>query len=200
MFTGIIESTGFVRHFTADSDGARLIVETPWTACDTSIGDSIAVNGACLTIVEAAGGSFKFQVGPETLARTNLGELKPGGRVNLERAILASSRLGGHFVQGHVDGVAKIATRRRVADCEFVEFDAPPELTDPMVPKGSVAVDGISLTIVSVAADRFSVMLIPHTLAHTTLGIKQVGDSVNIESDILSKYVTRAVRNTLARP
>ena len=157
------------------------------------IGDSVAVNGACLTVVERRADTIAFQAGPETLLRTNLGDLKAGERVNLERALRVGDKLGGHFVQGHVDGLGRIAERLRQGDWELVWFACPADLTRQMVPKGSVAVDGISLTIVDVTADRFSVALIPHTLAQTTLGFKQSGASVNLETDLLAKYVWKCL-------
>jgi len=165
------------------------------------VGNSLAVNGACLTVVERAGDSLHFQAGPETLQRTNLGELQPGDAVNLERPLAIADRLDGHFVQGHVDGLGRIAERIRQGDWELVWFSCPSELMGQMVSKGSVAVDGISLTIVDVAADRFSVALIPHTLSQTTLGRKGPGASVNIETDLLAKYVHKylAQRNSEVR-
>jgi riboflavin synthase len=155
------------------------------------MGESVAVNGACLTVVECDAESFQFQAGPETLLRTNLGELVAGDRVNLERALRLCDRLGGHLVQGHVDGVGRIAERSRQGEWETVWFSSPSELTRQMVRKGSIAVDGVSLTLVEVAADRFSVMLIPHTLENTTLGFKQSGATVNLETDLIAKYVQR---------
>jgi riboflavin synthase len=189
MFTGIVEALGTVRRFDADGAGRLLVIAVPSFSSELAVGESVAINGACLTIVERDGESCRFQAGPETLRRTNLGELIPGDRVNLERALRLSDRLGGHLVQGHVDGVGRIAQRARQGDWELVWFDAPADLTTQMVPKGSVAVDGVSLTLVDVAADRFSVALIPHTLANTTLGFKQPGASVNLETDLLAKYV-----------
>jgi len=191
MFTGLIEALGKVIQTEAEGPGRRLVLSVPKPVSDTSVGDSMAINGACLTVVEQAGEGFHFQVGPETLLRTNLGELKPKDAVNLERPLAVTDRLDGHFVQGHVDGLGSIAERVRQGDWELVWFSCPPELTAQMVPKGSVAVDGVSLTLVQVRADRFSVALIPHTLTHTTLGFKGPGDSVNIETDILAKYVQK---------
>jgi riboflavin synthase len=173
----------------AEGAGRLLVVSAPSLTPEMAIGDSLAVNGACLTVVERNGDTLHFQAGPETLQRTNLGELNPGDAVNLERPLAVSDRLDGHFVQGHVDGMGRIAERIRQGDWELVWFSCSPELTAQMVSKGSVAVDGVSLTIVEVAADRFSVALIPHTLTHTTLGHKGPGASVNIETDLLAKYV-----------
>jgi riboflavin synthase len=189
MFTGLIETLGTVERVLTEGAGRRLVVTAPDLAPKMSVSDSLAVNGACLTVVERSSDSLHFQAGPETLAKTNLGEVKPGDAVNLERPLAVSDRLDGHFVQGHVDGIGRITERVQQGDWELVWFSCPPELTSQMVSKGSVAVDGISLTLVDVEAGRFSVALIPHTLSHTTLGRKKPGDSVNIETDLLAKYV-----------
>jgi len=178
-----------VQRVGAEGAGRRLAISAPSLTPEMAIGDSLALNGACLTVVERDGDNLHFQAGPETLLRTNLGELKPGDVVNLERPLAVTDRLDGHFVQGHVDGLGRIAERIRDGDWELVWFSCSPELTAQMVSKGSVAVDGISLTLVDVQADRFSVALIPHTLSHTTLGHKKPGDAVNIETDLLAKYV-----------
>lgn len=191
MFTGLVESLGTVRRLTADDAGRLLVIAEPRLAPELQIGESVAVNGACLTVIQRDSEWFAFQAGPETLRRTNLGELAIGDRVNLERALRLSDRLGGHFVQGHIDGVGRIADRQRQGDWETVWFSCGPELARYMVSKGSVAVDGISLTVVEVAADRFSVAMIPHTLAMTTLGFKSVGAAINLETDILAKYVAK---------
>ena len=194
MFTGLVERMGEVRRVDPDGAGGCVVVlNAPGLAAELSLGESIAVNGACLTVVERDAESFRFQAGPETLLRTNLGELVLGDRVNLERALRLSDRLGGHLVQGHIDGVGRIAERSRQGEWETVWFSCPPELTRQMVRKGSIAVDGVSLTLVDLAADRFSVMLIPHTLANTTLGFKQSGATVNLETDLIAKYVQRLV-------
>jgi riboflavin synthase len=191
MFTGLVESlASVVRREPDGSGGAHLTIACPFAA-ELTLGESVAVNGACLTVVEHTPDDFHVQLGPETLNRTGFGTLKPGERVNLERSLRAGDRLGGHFVQGHVDGVGRIAERTRQGEWETVCFTCPPDLARLMVPKGSVAVDGISLTLVEVGRDRFSVMLIPHTLAMTTLGIKQIGDAVNIETDMIAKHVAK---------
>jgi riboflavin synthase len=190
MFTGLVESLGEVKEVRPDGDGRDLIIAAPM-APELAIGESVAVNGACLTVVARDSNTFRFQAGPETLRRTNLGELRPGDRVNLERSVRLSDRLGGHLVQGHVDGLGSIASRERQGEWETIWFACPPALARQMVSKGSVAVDGISLTIVDVNTDRFSVALIPHTLAVTTLGFKPVGASVNLETDLIAKYVAR---------
>jgi riboflavin synthase len=191
MFTGLIEDLGTVERLEMEGQGRRLVVSAPKLASQMSVGDSLAVNGTCLTLVERSGDHLHFQAGPETLAKSNLGELKPADPVNLERPLAVSDRLDGHFVQGHVDGQGRIAERQKQGEWEMVWFSCSPSLIALMVPKGSVAVDGVSLTVVDVEEDRFSVALIPHTLDHTTLGRKQVGASVNLETDILAKYVQK---------
>src|SRR5205085_86238 len=154
-------------------------------------GESVAVNGVCLTVVDISAETFRFQVGPETLRLTNLGDVKPESRVNLERSLQAGDRLGGHIVQGHVDGLGRIEKRDRQGDWEMISFSCPRELTRQMVRKGPIAVDGVSLTLVDVTALGFSIALIPHTLAATTLGYKQPGESVNLETDVFAKYVAK---------
>ncbi len=192
MFTGLIEFLGTIQSRSDDGHGGLLLTISEHTlAPQISGGESIAVNGVCLTIVNRDALSFKFQVGPETLLKTNLGALKAGDRVNLERSLRVGDRLGGHFVQGHVDGVGTIAEREQQGEWEMVCFRCPKELTKLMVPKGSIAVDGISLTLVEVGDDFFTVMLIPHTLANTTLGFKKAGDTVNLEADMLARHVAK---------
>jgi riboflavin synthase len=202
MFTGLVETLGTVRRLEADGAGRHLVIAAPALSADLILGESVAVNGACLTVVDNDAETCAFQVGPETLMRTNLGELSPGDRVNLERSLRLSDRLGGHLVQGHIDGTGRIAERTKQGDWELVWFGCPSELATQMVSKGSVAVDGISLTLVDVAVDRFSVALIPHTLAQTTLGFKGIGATVNLETDLLAKYVAKylqAISATVAR-
>jgi riboflavin synthase len=201
MFTGIIESLGVVRSIGADDAGGRqLVITEPRLAPELTVGESVAVNGACLTVVGRDGETFRFQAGPETLGRTNLGELRPRDRVNLERSLRMSDRLGGHLVQGHVDGLGHVAERLRQGDWELVWFACPPDLAAQMVSKGSVAVDGVSLTVVDAERQRFSVALIPHTLANTTLGFKAPGASVNLETDILAKYVWKYLEAASLKP
>jgi riboflavin synthase len=193
MFTGLVETLAAVERVEAEGDGRALVVAAPFAA-ELVPGESVAVNGACLTVVARDGRTCRFQAGPETLRRTNLGELAPGDRVNLERALRVGDRLGGHLVQGHVDGLGRVASRNRQGDWETVWFSCPAELAEQMVPKGSVTVDGVSLTLVDVTADGFSVALIPHTLEQTTLGFKRPGASVNLETDVLAKYVWKCLR------
>jgi riboflavin synthase len=194
MFTGLVETLGTVRRVEPDADGRTLTVEAPTISGDLALGDSVAVNGACLTVVAHDATTCRFQAGPETLRKTNLGDLAPGDRVNLERSLRLGDRLGGHLVQGHVDGVGSVVERNRQGEWESFWFRCPAALAEQMVPKGSVAVDGVSLTLVDVTADGFSVTLIPHTLAHTTLGFKQPGAAVNLETDLLAKYVWKCLR------
>ena len=196
MFTGLVEVLGTVRDLVSDGAGCQLTVSAPEFAGELSLGESIAVNGACLTVVAHDAQTCRFQVGPETLRRTNLGRLGVGDRVNLERSLRLSDRLGGHLVQGHIDGVGQVAERIPSGEWVTVWFTCPAELAAQMVSKGSVAVDGVSLTLVDVEADRFSVALIPHTLAHTTLGFKGPGSAVNLETDIVGKYVWKYLHPT----
>jgi riboflavin synthase len=175
MFTGLVEVLGTVRDLVFDGVGSQLTVSAPEFAAGLSLGESVAVNGACLTLVAHDAETCRFQVGPETLQRTNLGGLGVGDRVNLERSLRLSDRLGGHLVQGHIDGVGQVAERIPSGEWVTVWFTCPANLAAQMVSKGSVAVDGVSLTLVDVEADRFSVALIPHTLAQTTLGFKGPG-------------------------
>ena len=191
MFTGLVETLASVESVSPDGSGGCALTLSAQLASQLAIGESVAVNGACLTVVDRNEISFRFECGPETLQRTNLGQLKPGDRANLERAMKFGDRLGGHLVTGHIDGLGRISKRQKQGEFEFIWFAATPELLLQMVSKGSVAVDGISLTVVEVAAESFSVMLIPHTLANTSLGFKAVGDLVNLETDILAKYVER---------
>lgn len=191
MFTGLVEALGRIEHIHKQAAGRDFVIMWPALEEPLAIGESVAVNGCCLTIVAIDGSRFTVQAGPETLARTNLGQRSPGDLVNLERALRASDRLGGHFVQGHIDTTAVLRDRRNEADWAFLTFGIEPDWTPLMVPKGSVAVDGVSLTLVKVVAEWFSVMLIPHTLAVTTLGLIKPGDRVNIETDLLAKHVQK---------
>lgn len=197
MFTGIIEELGQVRDVQPLADGTELRLHSTWSG-ELALGESVAINGACLTVVRRDDDTFTVQAGFETLRRTNLGRLRQADRVNLERAVRVGDRLGGHFVSGHVDTTATITRREPRGEFEFVEFRLAPEWTRQMVPKGSIAVDGISLTLVDVLPDGFTIMLIPHTLAVTTLGLKSIGDTVNIETDILAKYVQKQLSGLTA--
>jgi riboflavin synthase len=193
MFSGIVEALGTLAEIRAEPPGCRLIVRQGQIAAETAVADSISVNGCCLTVVEVGGDTFAFQAGPETLARTNLGDLRPGGPVNLERALVVGGRLGGHFVSGHIDAVGTLLERQDYGDWCTSWFSVPRGLARQMASKGSIAVDGVSLTIVDSLPDRFSVALIPYTLAVTTLGALAIGGKVNLETDILAKYIERLV-------
>lgn len=197
MFTGLVEGLGRVFAIESESAGLRLVIAPPATMLagpeldHCQLGDSVAINGCCLTVIEIKHDNWAFQAGTETLSKTNLGRLQRGDAVNLERSLPVNGRLGGHFVQGHVDGIGQVDAINRDGDWVTMWFRVPKSLADLMVAKGSVAVDGISLTVVNVEAFRFSVALIPHTLSVTTLGTRQVGDDVNIETDVLGKYVQK---------
>ena len=196
LFTGLVEDIGSIREVIHHDVGATLRVESGLISSDVNIGDSICINGCCLTVVKAEGNVLDFEAGTETLSRTNLGGLAASSEVNLERSLQPTDRMGGHFVSGHVDAVGKVAERNDEGEWSEFWFEVPTELTLQMASKGSVAVDGISLTLVEVESNRFSVALIPHTLEHTTLGKRQPGDQVNIETDILAKYVQKQLQNT----
>jgi riboflavin synthase len=189
MFTGLVETMGIVREVASDGAAALLRIEEPAIASDLPLGASVAVNGVCLTVVAADAHTFSFQAGPETLRLTNLGELRPRMKVNLERSLRLGDRLGGHIVQGHADGLGRFVKRESQAEWEYVWFSCPRDLARQMIRKGSIAIDGVSLTIVDVTEDGFNVALIPHTLQVTTLGLKQPGDTVNLEIDMFAKYV-----------
>jgi len=191
VFTGIVRELGNVAAVERSADGVRLVVEAPETAAQAALGDSVAVAGVCLTVVEVARGRLAFDAVAETLDRSSLGRLAPGARVNLEPALRAGEPLGGHVVQGHVDGVGSVRSPAGRAVGEPTWFDAPPELLRYCVEKGSVAVDGCSLTVAALDDAGFAVALIPHTLAVTTLGALEPGDPVNLEVDVLAKYVER---------
>jgi len=199
MFTGLVEGLGTIAEIVPEGPGMRLAVAPPpQLLTGTSIGDSVAVNGCCLTVVADQQGRWSFQAGPETLSRTNLGALRLGDRVNLERSLPADARIGGHFVQGHIDGTGAVDRIFREGEWVTIWIRVARGLARQMVCKGSVAVDGVSLTLVDVEAERFSVALIPHTLAVTTLGLRREHDQVNIETDILAKYVEKLVTPVLA--
>jgi riboflavin synthase len=191
MFSGIVEALGTVAEMRMEPPGCRIIVRETKIAAATKVADSISVNGCCLTVVEKSNDTFAFQAGPETLARTNLGQLAPGSRVNLERSLAVGERLGGHFVSGHIDGTGALLERIDEGEWSTFWFSVPRNLAVQMASKGSIAVDGVSLTIVESLPDRFSVALIPYTLAVTTLGPLAIGGKVNLETDILAKYVQR---------
>jgi riboflavin synthase len=194
MFTGLVEQLAAVDQLIPAPPGVRLVIRAPLFAQDMQVGASIAVNGCCLTVVDVQAETFGFDAGAETLSRTNLGRLTAGSCVNLERSLRVGDRLGGHFVTGHIDGVGHLEKRVDDKDWSTFWFRVPSGLSRQMASKGSVAVDGVSLTLVDVENDRFSVALIPHTLQVTTLGPLRVGDPVNLETDVLAKYVEQQLR------
>jgi riboflavin synthase len=191
LFTGLIVETGEVASLTKKGNSARLSLYVKTLAHDAVLGDSISVNGTCLTVVEIKGDALSFDLSDETLRSTNIGRLKIKDRVNLEPALRMDSKLGGHFVTGHIDGVGRIQSKTLTGDVCKIIVGTEGRLADFLVEKGSVAVDGISLTVVEVFKDRFSVVIIPHTAGLTTIGVKVPGDEVNIEVDILGKYVSK---------
>jgi riboflavin synthase len=191
MFTGIVEEAGTVVTLQRGAASARITVQAPLVSQNTKLGDSIAINGVCLTVVEAASRRLSFEAVPETMRLTSLGRLKPGDRVNLERALAVGQRLGGHFVQGHVDGTGTLAAVTESDNARILRIEAPPDLMRYLAAKGSIALDGISLTVVDVLPASFTVWIIPHTFANTTLGDRRVGDALNIEVDMLAKYIER---------
>lgn len=197
MFTGLIEATGRIESLLATPAGGHLRVRTPMGA-ELRLGDSVAVNGVCLTVTQQEADLFAADVSPVTLEVTSLGKLKPGRVVNLERPVRADARMGGHFVLGHVDAVGRIATWRRDGEAHWLEVEIPPVLAPLVIARGSVAVDGISLTIAALGQDRIALQIIPFTFAHTSLAQAEVGDPVNLEADVLGKYVIRLLEHQFA--
>jgi riboflavin synthase len=191
VFTGIVREVGRVESLNGESAGIRLRVAAPVTASSTAAGDSVAVNGVCLTAVVVEGGVLAFDAVPETLSRSSLSRLVEGGSVNIEPAVRAGEPLGGHIVQGHVDGVGSVLRLEPEGEGARLTVEAPPELLRYVVEKGSVTVEGVSLTIAALASDSFEIALVPHTLRATTLGSLAPGDDVNLEVDVLAKYVER---------
>jgi riboflavin synthase len=193
MFTGIIEGLATIQTIQPRGQGRRLVIESDFVLDEAKIGDSIAVNGACLTAVRISGKRFEVDVSPETVQKTTFGSAKIGDRVNLERALRLSDRLDGHLVSGHIDGMGTIKSREITSNAIIIAIEAPAALVAYMIKKGSVAVDGISLTINDCRRDGFDVSIIPHSAKITTIGFKKVGDRVNIETDMIGKYVERFV-------
>ena len=191
MFTGLVEETGTLIAVDQSPSGARLTVRAPIAASDARLGDSIAVNGCCLTVTACEGEALSFDLLAETLARTNLGSLTPGAVVNIERALAAHARLGGHFVQGHIDTTARVLAFEPSGADHRLEIALSPDFARYVAFKGSIAIDGISLTVAEVREDRFILWIIPHTIAVTNLRTKKAGDFVNLEFDLLAKYVER---------
>jgi len=193
MFTGIVEHLGVITEVVEQPPGRRLVIDAGGIAAGVELGASVAINGCCLTVVEIDQSRLAFEAGPETLSRTNLGELAVDSRVNLEGSLRVGDQLGGHFVSGHVDAVGTLDERQDDREWSNLWFRFPEPLGVQMVSKGSIAVDGVSLTLVEVERDRFSVQLIPHTLSVTTLGTLPLGGRVNLETDMLAKYAQKAL-------
>jgi riboflavin synthase len=194
VFTGLVESLAAVHEVLPEPPGVRLVIRDQAIAARSKLGDSIAINGCCLTVVNIDGADMSFEAGPETLQRTNLRRLRAGMRVNLESSLRLGDSLGGHLVAGHIDAVGRMERREDDGPWCTMWFAVPDGLTRQMASKGSIAVDGVSLTLVDVEASRFSVALIPHTLEATTLGALRPGDEVNLETDLLAKYVERQLK------
>lgn len=194
MFAGIIEGMGSIRRIEPNGEGRILAVETSLDLSDTKIGDSIAVNGACLTAVKIQNRLFEVDVAPETVRRTTFRNAAPGDRVNVERALKLSDRLDGHLVSGHVDGTGTVASKHRVSNAWVISIEADRELLDEMIEKGSVAIDGISLTVNKCGENCFEVSIIPHTAGITTIENRSKGERVNIETDMIGKYVKKFLR------
>ncbi len=197
MFTGIIEELGVVRRINSSGNGTDIIISVKEILNDLKIGDSVAVNGPCLTATAIGTDSFTAWVMPETMKKTNLLGLTTGSPVNIERAVTLNSRLGGHMVSGHIDAMVTLTGKRRQGGAMHLSFDTPGHLLRYIVPKGSVALDGVSLTVIDVGSSSFSVGVIPHTASQTTLGQKEVGSHVNLEVDMIGKYVEKILA---ARP
>lgn len=204
MFTGLIEDVGTVERVSTRGTGLRLVVKTKaMNAAELALGESVSIDGYCQTVVETGASRFAVDVGQETLARTTAGHLKPGDRVNLERAMRMGDRLGGHLVAGHVDGVGRVRKVDRAADFWIFHIEAPPEVARYLIPKGSIAVQGVSLTVNGVEGATFTVGIIPHTAQKTTLAALAVGASVNLEADLIGKYVEKfflAARGDAEKP
>ena len=194
MFTGIVRERGHVASVQRTESGVRVVVEAPATAADVRAGDSVSLNGCCLTVTEVTDSRMAFDAVPETLRRTTVGRLAAGSAVNVEPALRAGEPLGGHYVQGHVDGVGRIRSVEHEGEARRVWIDAPDAILRYCVEKGSITVEGVSLTVAELADDAFAVALVPHTLSETTLGGLEPGDDVNLEADVLAKYVERLMR------
>jgi len=200
MFTGLVEGLAPLAQIVSDPPGKRLALQAAEVASSAQIGDSIALNGCCLTVIAIEADLLWFEAGPETLSRTNLGRQSTGDRVNFERSLSLGDRLGGHLVSGHIDATTELVARRDHGPWSDLWFRLPAPLAGQVASKGSVAIDGVSLTVVEVEPDRFSVQLIPHTLSVTTLGRLSMGQLVNLETDLLAKYVERQLQSFAQRP
>jgi riboflavin synthase len=198
MFSGIVESTGTITRVDRTAAGARLTLSTDIPVAEVSLGESICINGTCLTVVAIGGAELSFDVSAESLRRTNLGDLRPGDQINLERSLRVNDRLSGHLVFGHVDGVGRVKAIRPDGDSFLYTFEVPPDLGRYLVEKGSVAVDGISLTVFHCQPAEFTCAIIPHTRQVTTLRAKNPGDRVNVECDMQGKYIEKFVQEAVA--
>jgi len=194
VFTGIIESFGSIKQIKSSGEGKVLHIGCDLDLSETKIGDSIAVNGACLTVIGLDKNNFKVDMAPETVERTTFKQLGIGSRVNIERALKLSDRIDGHLVSGHIDGTGTIASIEKKSNAVIIQIDIPPKLAADMIEKGSVAIEGISLTINKCSAKDFYVSIIPHTADITTIGLKRVGDKINIETDMIGKYVKKILQ------
>jgi len=194
VFTGIVRERGRIASVDGGADGIRIDIEAPATAGGAAVGDSVSINGCCLTVIQVLDGHLRFDAVPETLSRSTLGALGEGSDVNLEPALRAGDALGGHYVQGHVDGIGSVASIQPDGEGARLRIEAPNDVLRYCVDKGSITVDGVSLTIAGLEAGAFAVALVPHTLAVTTLGSLEAGDPVNLEVDVLAKYVERLIR------
>lgn len=197
MFTGIVEEIGQIKKIKHGTNSSVLTISAEKVLSDIALGDSISVNGICLTVTSFTSTTFFVDVMPETINSTSLRSLKQGSSVNLERAMAANGRFGGHFVSGHVDGIGRIITRQAVENAVYYDISVPHELMKFIILKGSVAVDGTSLTVFGVSGEKFTISLVPHTLSETVLGEKTVGDIVNIECDMLGKYIEHFIKNQM---
>ena len=195
MFTGLVQTTGTIFRAEDAGSGRNILIQSSELSQKISLGDSVAVNGCCLTVIEITEDYLAFEAGPETLSRTTCGDLKADDRVNVEYSLCVGDPLGGHFVTGHIDGVGELHLREDDEEWSICSFRVPSALTPQMISKGSIAVDGVSLTLVEVQQEHFTVQLIPHTLSHTTLGDLSPGGKVNIETDILAKYVQKSIHS-----
>lgn len=194
MFTGLVQNLAKVREIVFQEPGVRLVIEDSLTARSAAVGDSVAINGCCLTVVTVDEECLAFEAGPETMQRTTFGQLRVGDHVNIETSLRVGDALGGHYVTGHIDAVGTIDIRQDEAEWSTFWVNLPREYSRQLASKGSIAIEGVSLTLVEVEDERFSVALIPHTLHVTTLGSKQPGDRVNLETDVLAKYVERQLQ------
>jgi riboflavin synthase len=197
VFTGIVQEVGVVRSVEGNDEGVRIAIDAPRTAAAAGLGDSISIAGVCLTVTANVGGALAFDAVPETLSRSSLGRLAAGDRVNVEPAVRASDRLDGHIVQGHVDGTGRVRALEPEGDGSRLTVELPPELLRDCVEKGSIALEGVSLTVAALDDESIDIALVPHTLAATTLGGLTPGDPVNVEVDVLAKYVERLLESRI---